>query len=125
MYKLLAFSLLLLSSSSAWAQAESEELRLLTGTVTDSEDGAGLAGVNVAVPGTSTGTVTDIDGYYELHVPDGELILRFSYIGYITQDIPLTNETVLHVELAEDLQDRKSTRLNSSHVAISYAVFCL
>lgn len=104
MYKLLAFSLLLLSSSSAWAQAESEELRLLTGTVTDSEDGAGLAGVNVAVPGTSTGTVTDIDGYYELHVPDGELILRFSYIGYITQDILLTNEAVLHVELAEDLQ---------------------
>src|SRR5690625_8003940 len=56
------------------------------------------------VRGSSAGTVIDIDGYYELHGPDGELILRFSYIGYITQDIPLTNETVLHVELAEDLQ---------------------
>src|SRR5690625_5395497 len=58
----------------------------------------------VSIPRTSTDQFTNTDYYYELHDPHGELILRYSYIGYITQDIPLTNETVLHVELAEDLQ---------------------
>lgn len=104
MYKLLALIILLISSTSAWAQADAEESRLLSGTVTDSADGAGLAGVNVTIPGTLTGTITDTDGYYELNVPNEELTLRFSYIGYITQDIPLLDQSVLHIELSEDLQ---------------------
>src|SRR5690554_745791 len=104
MYKLLAFTILLFTSVPAWSQAGAEDTRLLSGTVTDSSDGAGLAGVNVAIPGTSTGTVTDIEGYYELQVPNEPLSLRFSYIGYITRDIPVSDETVLHIELSEDLQ---------------------
>src|SRR3712207_8521474 len=45
-------------------------------------------------------------------------------VGYTTQRRTTVSDAVAEVS-AEDIQDRKSTRLNSSHANISYAVFCL
>jgi TonB-dependent SusC/RagA subfamily outer membrane receptor len=55
------------------------------GKVTDGEDGEGLPGVNVIVKGTSLGTVTDMEGNYQLWVPAGSM-LAFHYIGYAPQE---------------------------------------
>src|SRR5437870_6523519 len=56
----------------------------------------------------------------ELHVP------RTDVLTHVTSEQPLAQELLLAlVELGGEGEDRKSTRLNSSHVAISYAVFCL
>lgn len=54
----------------------------ITGKVTSQTDGIGLPGVNILVKGTSTGTVTDVDGNYKLAVPDGADALIFLHWIY-------------------------------------------
>lgn len=70
------------------------------GKVND-EQGQGLPGVSVLVKGTSTGTVTDIEGNYTVNAP-GSATLVFSFIGYISQEIPLGNKTSLDVKMLTD-----------------------
>ncbi len=75
----------------------------VSGTVTSPEEGA-LPGVNVLVKGTSTGTVTDIDGKYSLNVPQGNDVLVFSSIGYETQEVTIGSRTAIDVSLRTDVQ---------------------
>ena len=70
------------------------------GKVND-EQGQGLPGVSILVKGTSAGTVTDIEGNYTVNAP-GAATLVFSFIGYITQEIPLGNKTSLDVKMLAD-----------------------
>ena len=63
--------------ASAFAQA-----REITGVVTDAQTGEALIGVNVSVTGTTTGTITDVNGAYSLNVSPGQSIL-FSYTGIV------------------------------------------
>jgi TonB-linked SusC/RagA family outer membrane protein len=73
----------------------------LSGTVVDQE-GSPLPGVNVILKNTSKGVITDFDGNYEIDVPsDG--IMVFSFIGYITEEIPVDGRNILNVSLEEDL----------------------
>jgi hypothetical protein len=60
----------------AWAQE-----RTVTGRVTSEETGESLPGVNVVLKGTSAGTVTNLDGYYSINVPQEGGTLVFSFIG--------------------------------------------
>ena len=55
---------------------------VLKGKVIDSGDGYPLIGVSVMVEGTKFGTITDVDGSYELSVPDRKCEVVFSYLGY-------------------------------------------
>lgn len=75
----------------------------VSGVVTDANDGFGLPGVSVLVPGTTNGTITDVDGNYTLDV-DGGKELQFSYIGYATVTIAINGKTKVDVELSEDTQ---------------------
>jgi TonB-linked SusC/RagA family outer membrane protein len=70
------------------------------GKVND-EQGQGLPGVSVVAKGTSLGTVTDLEGNYTVNVP-GSTTLVFSFIGYITQEIPLGSKTSLDVKMLTD-----------------------
>ncbi len=81
-------------------QTPPQEVRL-TGTVTDL-NGEPIVGANIVVPGTTIGTVTNMDGAYSMILPQGSL-LRFSYIGYLEQEYRITNQTVLNVQLSEDV----------------------
>ncbi len=76
----------------------------VTGTVTSSSDNAALPGVNVLVKGTSTGTVTDVDGKYSINAPNDNDTLLFSSIGYTTQEVPVRGRSVIDITLAEDIQ---------------------
>ncbi len=79
----------------------------VTGKVID-EEGEALIGVSILVKGTSTGTVTDIEGSYSLNVPADSDVLVFSYTGFSTQNVQLNNRTVVDVTLeiaAELLQE--------------------
>ncbi len=103
--KLLLF-LFVLSSLTAWAQsglAQSAEFEV-RGTVIGTDEKEPLPGVNVLVKETTSGTVTDVDGNYRLTVPGSEATLVFSSVGYISQEIPVGNQTVIDVNLAPDLQ---------------------
>jgi len=72
--------------------------------VTDQNTGAGLPGVNVLVKGTTTGTITDIDGNYSIEVPDEDETLVFSSIGYTTMEVAVAGRTTVNVSLEEDIQ---------------------
>ena len=72
------------------------------GTVVSGTDNGPLPGVNVVLKGnTSVGTITDIDGNFSLSVPS-DAVLTISYIGFVTQDVPVNGQTALNISLAED-----------------------
>lgn len=75
----------------------------ITGVVVD-EFGEALIGVNVSVKGTSTGTITDLNGGFSIQVP-AKGILAISYVGYISQEIAITGISPLHIILKEDTQN--------------------
>ncbi len=72
----------------------------VTGKVSD-EKGEAVIGANVVIKNSTTGTITDIDGSFELSVPDAFVVLVVSYIGYSAQEIPLKGQTRLEVVLRE------------------------
>ena len=72
----------------------------ITGTVTD-ENGEPLPGVAVLVKGTSTGASTNIDGNYQINVPDAEAVLQFSMMGYSTVDVIVGDQRQIDVILPE------------------------
>lgn len=92
------FSLFLLAGSLAIAQTV-----LITGTVTGSEDGQPLPGVNVTVKGTTVGTLTGADGKYLFSIPSNAQTLVFSFIGFKTIEVPVAGKTTLDVVLEQDL----------------------
>ncbi len=67
-------------------------------------DGEGLPGVNVLVKGSSTGTITDVEGNYGITVPNEDDILAFSSIGYLTREEPVNGRTTINVVLEEDVK---------------------
>ncbi len=76
----------------------------ITGTVTSTEDGEGLPGVNVIVKGTSQGTVSDVDGNYKIDVPDASSIIVFSSVGYQREEVTVGNRTVINMVLSPDIK---------------------
>jgi TonB-linked SusC/RagA family outer membrane protein len=75
----------------------------VSGTVTSSEEGVPIPGVSVIVKGTTNGTYTDEAGKYSLDAGSSS-ILVFSFVGYVSQEVQVGNNTVLNVSLATDIQ---------------------
>lgn len=73
----------------------------VNGKIFDISSGEGLPGVNVVVEGTLIGTVTDANGNYSITIPNSSVNLVFSYVGYLTQIIPVSGK-VMNVSLAAD-----------------------
>ncbi|MEQ8906654.1 von Willebrand factor type A domain-containing protein [Ekhidna sp.] len=72
------------------------DAKYVNGTVYD-DSGQGLPGVNVVIKGTSSGTTTDINGFYSIEVTGEKIILVFSYVGYETQEIKVGNRKIIDV----------------------------
>lgn len=96
--KFLSF-LLLLSSTLTLAQTIN-----VNGTVKDSGSGEPLPGVNVIVKNTSKGSSTDFDGNFTIQGIKVNDVLVFSYMGYKNQEIKVTNERALTINLIEDTE---------------------
>ncbi len=79
--------------------------RSITGTVSDADDGQPLTGVTVQIKGTTSGTVTDIDGRFSLERVFPESILVFSFIGYQTTEVALGNVPVLNISLVRTISE--------------------
>ena len=73
----------------------------ITGKITDFTDGTALPGVNVVISGTTTGTSTDFDGVFKLVIPNNDVTLEFSYLGYVTQIIKAGNQAIFNIKLKE------------------------
>ncbi|WKN29916.1 TonB-dependent receptor [Porifericola rhodea] len=89
---------LLLTSTTTYAQQ-----RIVRGTVTSEDEGT-LPGVNVLIKGSTTGTVTDMDGNYQISVPNDNAVLVFSSIGYTAEEVTVGNQSTINVELVPDIQ---------------------
>jgi TonB-linked SusC/RagA family outer membrane protein len=87
---LLLFFLFVISVSYA-------QIRTITGTVSASDTKETLPGATVQIKGTTTGVVTDINGKYTFKVPEGKVVLIYSFVGYTTQEIELGAENIVDV----------------------------
>lgn len=90
---------LLLVANFAFSQSRS-----IKGRVLDSANGQGLPGVTVMVVETSNGTITDIEGAFEISVSEEFETLKFSYIGYLTQEVIVGSKSVIEITLEEDVE---------------------
>ncbi len=86
----------------------------VTGTVTDEETGESIPGVSVYIKGTTSGTITSLDGAYALEVEEGSTLV-FSFIGYVRQETA-ADKAVINVALHADV-----VALNEV-VAVGYGV---
>lgn len=92
------FLLLLLLTGSA--SALSAQNRAISGRVLDALQEP-LIGVTVGIEGSSRGSVTDINGVFELQIPISGATLNFSYVGYITEKVkvkPGQNDIVVYMQ---------------------------
>lgn len=78
---------------------------VISGKVTDSQTGEALPGVNVLVKGTTQGAITDIGGKYSISVSDRNAVLVFSFIGYLSLEIPSAGKPVIDAPLVSDVQN--------------------
>ena len=91
--------LLLASGNLLYAQSKT-----VSGTVISATDDSPLPGVNVLVQGTTTGTVTDIDGNYSISVSGEDAVLTFSSIGFATVTETVGNRSSINITMEEDFQ---------------------
>lgn len=85
--------------SSLWVEAQTT----ITGRVFDGANpGQTLDGVRVKVPDVHTGTISDLNGNFQLEMPEGKFIIQVSKIGYKTQVVNVKGKTTIEVTLQED-----------------------
>lgn len=97
--KLLCLTALMLFSVTHEANAQTNTI---TGTVVGANDNFPLPGVNVIVKGTNNGVVTNFDGNYSIDASPHST-LSFSFVGYKTQEILVSNQTTINLSLEEDI----------------------
>ena len=90
---ILPLFILLATLTTAFAQKK------VTGKISDAD--GGLPGATVAVKGTSSGVVTDVDGNFSIDAPSGSTLV-ISSVGYTTQEIAVGNSTVIDVTMEQD-----------------------
>lgn len=109
------------------SEAKVNQTKRVTGKVSDSKTNEPLPGVTVLVKGTSTGTVTNIDGNYTVEVSSPPAVLVFSYIGYATQEIVAGDVSVLNVSMVETSKELEGVVVTALGIkreekALGYAV---
>jgi TonB-dependent starch-binding outer membrane protein SusC len=101
-YKKIITGIVLLLSLMLSTNTFAQENVTISGTIVSSEDGNALPGVNVLIKGTSTGTITDIDGKYQIECAKGD-VLSFSFIGYIGEEVTIENQSTVDISLDVDI----------------------
>ncbi|WP_421920117.1 SusC/RagA family TonB-linked outer membrane protein [Marinifilum sp.] len=95
--------LLMLVTVFSFSVLQAQE-KVVSGAVTDANDGMGIPGVSVVVKGTTVGTTTDIDGKYTLTI-DVNSTLVFSFVGYKTQEILIGEQSQINVILGVETEN--------------------
>lgn len=101
-------------SSSNIAKDEIDWRTKVTGTVVSAVDNSPLPGVTVLESGTTNGVITDADGHYSIEVSGPNAVIKFSYIGFETVEVPLGGRSTLDVTLEE------STTVLDEMVVVGY-----
>ncbi|MEX2565507.1 MAG: SusC/RagA family TonB-linked outer membrane protein [Cyclobacteriaceae bacterium] len=103
---ILSFCLLLYFTvgTPLWAFQGNQD-QTVSGTITDGNTGETLPGASIIIKGTTTGTVSDMEGEFSLNVPGPESVLVVSFIGYISKEITVGNQNEINVSLVSDAAD--------------------
>ena len=88
----------------SWLGSVQAQAQSVQGKVVSKEEGEPLPGVNVIVKGTTIGTVTNMDGEYRISVTEPEAVLQFSFIGYVSEEVPVNGRSTVDIALTDDLQ---------------------
>jgi TonB-linked SusC/RagA family outer membrane protein len=83
------------------SQAESPADIVIKGTVTD-ESGEKLPGVSVTLKGSTRGSTTNTNGDFTLDIPNEKVVLVFSFVGYLAQEVIVGNKTTFNITLKLD-----------------------
>jgi Ca-activated chloride channel family protein len=94
--KLLCTTLLLFTFLTAHAQI------LIKGRVTETDGTTGIPGATIIVKGSNQGTISSVDGFYNITVPDQKAILVFSFIGYVSKEVKVGYDSVIDVSLVPE-----------------------
>lgn len=84
--------------------SEKNQDKTVTGSVVDALSQELLVGVNVVIKGTTTGTVTDVDGKFSLEIPAQETTLKITYIGYLAEEIVARQGDNITIQLAPSIE---------------------
>ncbi|MCK5539096.1 MAG: carboxypeptidase-like regulatory domain-containing protein, partial [Bacteroidales bacterium] len=95
-------TLFLICISIAGMQMVNAQVRNISGTVISADDGSSIPGVSVIVKGTTLGTITNIDGAYNLDVPEDAQTVIFSFVGMKSVSMPISG-SVINVTLEADI----------------------
>lgn len=78
---------------------------VITGNVSENSSGSPLPGVTITIKGNETqGTQTDFDGNYSIEVSDSQTTLVYRYLGFVTKEVLVGNQTIINISLEEDAQ---------------------
>ncbi|MGI9542601.1 MAG: YfbK domain-containing protein [Cyclobacteriaceae bacterium] len=89
--------------SLAMSKPQTADIKI-SGTVYSQSDGHGLPGVNIIVKGTSTGAISNLNGYYALEVPSTKSVLVFTSLGFERKEIVVGFKTTIDAHLVEEVQ---------------------
>jgi TonB-dependent starch-binding outer membrane protein SusC len=77
----------------------------ISGKVTDATTGEAIIGANIVIQGTTTGTITDVEGNFSLEIPIENATIVISSVGYLNETIPITSQTILEIKLIPDVKN--------------------
>ena len=97
------FALFMICVLTVGAQFVNAQTKSISGIVTNKGDGTSIPGVSVMVKGTTLGTITNMDGQFELKVPDDAELLVFSFIGMKNLEIEIGDQTNFNVMMEPDV----------------------
>ena len=86
---------------SSQQDSESRQPKTITGKITDTS-GDPMPGVTVLIKGTTNGTVTNANGMYSLSNVPGDAVLQFSFVGMITQEVKIGDQTTINLTMQVD-----------------------
>lgn len=84
--------------------ATDAQTRSISGTIMDASLGGPVPGATVMVKGTTRGMATDVDGKFTIPLQAGDQVLVISFVGYLTQEVEIGNQSTITVNLEEDIQ---------------------
>jgi TonB-linked SusC/RagA family outer membrane protein len=95
---LLFVFLLFMGTQAIWAQT-----RTISGKVTAASDGLPIPGASIVLKGTTLGTITNIEGEYQLQVPSAGGVLTFSFVGLRTLEVLIGNQNTVNARMQDDV----------------------
>lgn len=115
MKKLFILIIVLAACMATCSSAQAQIKWKVKGTVTATDTSYPIMGATVTVVGNAShGTITDETGHFSLYLVYSSSTLRFSMIGYSTQDVPVGNNSVINVALSPDTKTISAPDINKS-----------